>query len=93
MPEITSFLNESRRISPPFFLRRNALIQDYEADYRHALTDPEGFWSEIAEKLLWEKKWDKVLTFEPPKHDWFIGGKTNITLNALDRTHCQLSSQ
>jgi hypothetical protein len=70
MPEITSFLNESRRISPPFFLRRNALIQDYEADYRHALTDPEGFWSEIAEKLLWEKKWDKVLTFEPPKHDW-----------------------
>jgi acetyl-CoA synthetase len=85
MLEVTPFLNESRRISPPFFLRRNALIQDYEADYRRALTDPEGFWSEIAEKLLWEKKWDKVLTFEPPKHDWFIGGKTNITLNALDR--------
>ncbi len=85
MSEIASFLSETRRVSPPFFLRRNALIQDYEADYRFALTNPEGFWAEIAEKLLWEKKWDKVLDFQPPKHNWFVGGKTNITLNALDR--------
>ncbi|MDW8465961.1 MAG: AMP-binding protein [Chloroherpetonaceae bacterium] len=85
MPDIEQFLHETRRISPPLSLRRNALIQDYEADYRYALTDPEGFWADIAEQLLWEKKWDKVLEFEPPHHRWFIGGRTNITLNVLDR--------
>ena len=35
----------------------------------------------------WRKKWDKVLewNFTEPDVKWFIGGKLNITENALDR--------
>ncbi len=52
---------------------------------RRALEDPEGFWSEIARELYWYKSWDKVVEGEPPYFKWFVGGKTNLSYNALDR--------
>lgn len=63
-----------------------ALIKDYDALYRRAAEDPEGFWAEQAEQLEWFKRWDKVLeTSRAPFYQWFVGGKTNIAHNALDR--------
>jgi acetyl-CoA synthetase len=56
--------------------------------YKRSIEDPEGFWSEIAETFQWEKKWDQVCdyTFEGDVSiKWFIGGKTNVCVNALDR--------
>lgn len=73
----------SKQFTPPVFLRRNKF--DYESTYASSIENPSEFWASIAEQLLWETKWSKVLEFEPPKHEWFIGAKTNITLNALDR--------
>jgi acetyl-CoA synthetase len=52
---------------------------------QRALEDPEGFWAEIASELYWKKGWDKVLEGEAPYFKWFVGGKTNIAYNALDR--------
>jgi len=52
---------------------------------KRALEDPEGFWSEIASELYWKKGWDKVVEGEAPYFKWFVGGKTNISYNALDR--------
>ncbi|UXD21564.1 3-hydroxypropionyl-CoA synthetase [Ignicoccus pacificus DSM 13166] len=52
---------------------------------KRALEDPEGFWSEIASELYWKKGWDKVVEGEPPYFKWFVGGKTNLAYNALDR--------
>jgi acetyl-CoA synthetase len=67
----------------PVLLRRAPF--DYSATYQAALDHPSQFWSEIAEPLIWETKWQKVFEFDPPNHDWFIGAKTNITLNCLDK--------
>ena len=65
---------------------KNAIIPDYEAVYKKAQQDPEGFWAEQAEQLHWFKKWDKVLDdSNAPFYKWFVGGKTNIAYNALDR--------
>jgi len=72
-------------IEPPEFLRQNAMIQDYDSVYLYSITQPEKFWGSIANELVWFKKWDKVLEFNMPYHKWFINGKTNITVNALDR--------
>lgn len=72
-------------IEPPEFLRQNAMIQDYDSVYLYSITQPEKFWGNIANELVWFKKWDKVLEFNMPYHKWFINGKTNITVNALDR--------
>ena len=65
---------------------QQAYIQDYEAVYQKALDDLEGFWAECAESLEWYEPWDKVLDdANAPFYQWFVGAKTNIIHNALDR--------
>ncbi len=74
------------------------LIQSFEAyqeAYQKSITDPEGFWAEIAQSFQWKKTWDKVLNwnFTEPKVEWFLGGKLNITENCLDRHMVSRSEQ
>ncbi|NLF69818.1 MAG: acetate--CoA ligase [Candidatus Anammoximicrobium sp.] len=63
-------------------------FEAYQDMYQRSIQDPEGFWGDIAEDFVWNKKWEKVrdYTFEGNVNiKWFIGGKTNISVNALDR--------
>ncbi len=62
-------------------------LDEYKSVYQRSVDDPERFWAEQAETFNWSKKWDKVLdwNFREPDINWFVGGKTNITENALDR--------
>ena len=87
---ITSMMGEKRIFEPPQELRETAYIKsraEYEEIYRKSIDDVEGFWAEMAEQLDWYKKWDKVLVedFKEGKHEWFVGGKLNISYNCLDR--------
>jgi acetyl-CoA synthetase len=56
-------------------------LEEYHEAYQKSVSDPEGFWSEIAATFSWHKPWEKVLewNFKEPKVQWFIGGKLNIT--------------
>ena len=62
--------------------------EQYQEMYRRSVDEPEKFWAEIAEGFVWQKKWDRVLDYDFG-HDvfikWFIGGKTNLSVNCLDR--------
>ncbi len=63
-------------------------MKEYAALYKRSIQDPEGFWSEQAEKMLhWYKKSSKTLeyNFEKPEIKWFINGKLNASYNCLDR--------
>ena len=53
--------------------------------YAEAESDRLAFWASQAEELTWHKKWDQVLDWQPPFAQWFVGGKINATVNALDR--------
>ncbi len=78
--------NNDHWYDPPEDLARNAHIPDYEAVYAQAQRDPEAFWAERARELEWFQPWEKVLDdSQAPFYRWFIGGKTNIAHNALDR--------
>jgi len=58
----------------------------YAEIYRRSLEDPEGFWSEAAAAILWEKRWDKLLDHSrAPFYRWFTGGVLNTCYNCLDR--------
>ena len=59
----------------------------YIFEYQKSITNPTGFWSNIAESFYWRKKWDEVLewNFSEPTIKWFIGGKLNITENIFER--------
>ncbi|MFN9583385.1 MAG: acetyl-coenzyme A synthetase N-terminal domain-containing protein, partial [Bacteroidota bacterium] len=62
-------------------------IEEYMQARQKSLENPELFWAEIAEHFYWQKKWDKVLTwnFTEPRIRWFEGAKLNITENCIDR--------
>lgn len=62
-------------------------LAEYQAAYSKSLSDPENFWSEVAEGFTWRKKWTRVLEwdFRKPEVKWFIGGRLNITENCIDR--------
>ena len=63
-----------------------AHVPDYEALRAEAAADPMAFWGRMAEELDWYQPWTDVLDdSDAPFFKWFVGGKTNIVLNALDR--------
>ncbi len=71
---------------PPAEILEKAYVKEYESLYEQSIKDPERFWEERAGELEWFRKWDRVLDrSNPPFYQWFVGGKTNIVHNALDR--------
>ena len=65
---------------------RRSHVKDYEALRAKAAEDLVAFWEERAKELKWFKKWTKVLDDSgKPFYKWFVGAKTNIVHNALDR--------
>jgi len=81
---IEALLEERRTFEPPedFVSQANA---DDPSIYTQATNDPDGWWASQAERLDWFEKWDEVLRWDPPHHEWFIGGKLNASHNCLDR--------
>jgi acetyl-CoA synthetase len=69
----------------------NAHVQGMEGYldlYRRAEQDPGQFWADIASKEIhWFEKWSKVLDWQAPFAKWFVGAKTNVSYNCVDR-HC-----
>ncbi|PPR60722.1 MAG: Acetyl-coenzyme A synthetase, partial [Alphaproteobacteria bacterium MarineAlpha4_Bin2] len=54
--------------------------------YNYSLSDPTGFWTEAADAIHWEKKWDKLLDdSNPPFYRWFPGAECNTCYNSVDR--------
>ncbi len=81
---------EVKKFYPPEEFSQNAHIkslEDYQALYEKSVADPETFWAEVAERLHWFKKWDKVREYDFVKAEiqWFSGGKLNVSYNCLDR--------
>ena len=61
-------------------------MEGYRELYRRAEQDPEAFWGDIAEREIhWFEKWKEVLDWQPPFAQWFVGAKTNVSYNCLDR--------
>jgi len=82
---IEKLSHEENEYPPPKIVAENALLKDAKAEYKRWEENPDAFWAAEAETFVWLKKWDKVSSFDGVNHEWFIGGKTNITLNMLDR--------
>jgi acetyl-CoA synthetase len=88
---IESVLKEQRLFEPPAGFSDSvgaayvASMEQYRQMYERSIADPEGFWSEIARELDWFRKWDEVVQWEPPDARWFVGGRTNVCHNCVDR--------
>ena len=83
--QIDHLLQETGQIMPPPALVQQAFLQDHAAAYKDSVENPEAFWEGVAKELDWFKPWDQVFEWTYPTFKWFLGGKCNITYNALDR--------
>ncbi len=88
MPDIDSLLQEKRIFKPePSFARTANWNRKTVAEYRKlGEKSPERFWARMAkEHVSWFSPWKKVLDWKPPYAKWFVGAKTNVSYNCLDR--------
>jgi acetyl-CoA synthetase len=62
-------------------------LDEYRAMYERSLREPEAFWAEQAQRIDWFKPFERVVEsdFETAKIGWFLGGRTNVAWNCLDR--------
>lgn len=79
-----SLLKEERSFAPDPAFTAQANFNDPDV-YEKAASDPEGYWEKQAESITWFKPYDKVLKWEPPHAQWFLGGKLNAAYNCVDR--------
>ena len=80
---LENLLSEDRQFPPnvDFAAKANAKSEIYQL----AESDRLVFWEEQAKALTWETPWSQVLNWEAPYAQWFVGGKLNASVNALDR--------
>jgi acetyl-CoA synthetase len=75
---------------PPEFSARAYVksMAEYRELYQRSIKDPEGFWSEMAAPYHWQQRWSQFRdwSFKGDVHiKFFVGAKTNLCYNALDR--------
>jgi len=58
----------------------------YREFHARSINDPDAFWAEQARLIDWQAPFEQTLDYSrPPFARWFVGGKTNLCHNAIDR--------
>lgn len=87
--QLETVLKEVRRFKPSAAFKKSAHIgseAEYRRMYLESIRRPDRFWGRVAKELHWFKPWTRVLDErKAPFYRWFVGGKTNISYNCLDR--------
>lgn len=84
---ITDFSKQSKEYFANSFSYKNqtfSSLKDFQNKIRQFRTDNDYFWQQESENLLWIKKPDKIKSGKGIKSNWFIGSKSNVTINCVD---------
>ena len=66
--------------------RQETLVSEYADFYRRSVENRDEFWAEQARLIDWQTPFTQVCDYSrPPFARWFVGGKTNLCHNAVDR--------
>ena len=58
----------------------------YKEFHQYSIEKPNEFWTEQAQLIDWKEPFTQVCDYsKPPFVKWFVGGKTNLCYNAVDR--------
>ena len=61
-------------------------MQAIKSAHHRSLHARDAFWSQEARLIDWQTPFEQVLDYSrPPFAKWFVGGKTNLCFNAVDR--------
>lgn len=57
-----------------------------QTTHKASIEDRDNFWAAEAKEIHWESPFSQILDFSnPPFAKWFVGGRTNLCFNAVDR--------
>ena len=57
-----------------------------QAFHQQSIDNPDKFWATEARRIDWQTPFEQVLDYSrPPFARWFVGGRTNLCHNAVDR--------
>ena len=57
-----------------------------QAFHQQSIENPDAFWAAEAQRIDWQTPFEKTLDYSrPPFARWFVGGRTNLCHNAVDR--------
>jgi acetyl-CoA synthetase len=82
---VSALSKDERVIAAPVWLAQQAHLPNDAIERQHATQDPEGFWREKARLVEWMRPFEEVSRFDLPRHQWFLGGTLNATVNCIDR--------
>jgi len=88
LPDIVSLLNETRVFKPSkaFVKQANWSRKQVRELRAEGAKHPQRFWARMARRhVTWFKPWKKTLDWKPPFAKWFVGVRTNVSYNCLDR--------
>src|SRR6218665_3183435 len=78
-PSIDRSINQS-------IIKRRLSMPRYADFYRQSIDDRDAFWSEQSRLIEWQTPPRQICDYSnPPFAQWFVGGRTNLCHNALDR--------
>jgi acetyl-CoA synthetase len=92
---IESHQKEVGRFPPTPEFSAKALVQShaaYTSMYEQSLSDPEAFWRENTQELVFRKTWTKFQEWELPHAKFFSGATLNVSESCLDR-HLKTSAR
>ncbi|KZC20378.1 acetyl-coenzyme A synthetase, partial [Rhodanobacter denitrificans] len=76
-------------VNPSFAAASRLRRDDYTRLYAESVSDPEGFWGRIGQRLDWIKPPTKIkdVSFDPKDLHirWYEDGELNVSANCLDR--------
>ncbi len=85
---ITSVLKEERVFPPPADFAKKANIgsmAEYHRLYDKSINQPMAFWSDMSKRIDWLVPFKKIHEQHGDFHEWFTGGKLNVSYNCIDR--------
>jgi len=91
---ISSLMTETRVFPPPERIKKTAYVssmEQYKKMWEQSINDPDKFWLEQTQSLVWFKKPSKSLEYtwdtaaRKIEHTWFADGQLNVSVNCLDR--------
>ncbi len=85
---IESHQKEVGRFPPPAAFSAKALVPShaaYRSMYELSLSDPETFWREHTQDLVFRKPWKTFSEWKLPEAKFFVGATLNVSESCLDR--------
>lgn len=86
--EQLSMIRESFLVPPPRSPSGRLSIKnqsDYRQQYQFSMDHLPQYWDGVARQFDWSTPWTTVLEGTLPDARWFVGGKSNVCRNCIDR--------